>query len=100
MVESIVNSSEYVAGDPVDLRVVVRRFPYVDDRGAAVAKAGRPAGWLDVATDLARELDVNVNRAGVLSLPVVPRGPGFDEIARRVAEASVALYGALLELEV
>ncbi len=99
MVEAIVSSHEYLPGDPVDLRVVTRRFPCIDDRGAAVAKAGRPEGWLGVATALARDLDVNVNRAGVLSLPVVPRGPGFDEIARRVAEASVALYGELLELD-
>ncbi len=76
-----------------------RRFPYVDDRGGAVARAGRPAGWFAVASGLARDLDVNVNRAGVLSLPVVARGPGFDAIARRVAEASVLLYGELLELD-
>ena len=88
----------YAPGDPVRLRMVTRRFTEVDDGGGAVARAGRPPGWLAVATRVARELDVNVNRAGVLSLPVVECGPGRDAITGRVAEASVALFGELLEL--
>jgi hypothetical protein len=88
----------YVAGDPVRLRIVTRRFPEVDDGGGAVARSGRPPGWLAVATRVARERDVNVNRAGVLSLPIVPCGPGRETIMRRVAEASVVLFGELLEI--
>ena len=88
----------YAPNDPVRLRIVTRRFTEVDDGGGAVARAGRPAGWLAVATRVAREFDVNLNRAGVLSLPVVACGPGRDAITGRVAEASVALFGELLEL--
>jgi len=97
-VELVEFGRTYVPGDPVRLRVVTRRFPEVDDGGGAVARAGRPPGWLPVATRVARELDVNVNRAGVLSLPVVPCGPGREAIVARVAEASVILFGELLEL--
>jgi hypothetical protein len=88
----------YSPADPVRLRIVLRRFAEVDDGGGAVARAGHPAGWLTVATRVARDHDVNLNRAGVLSLPIVPCGPGRDAIVDRVAEASVALYGELLEL--
>jgi hypothetical protein len=84
---------------PVRVRVVVRRFPYVLDDGAALELAGRPPGWRAVAERIARELDVTIGRRnGVVSLPVVPAGPGFDAILRRVAGASLALYEDVLEL--
>ena len=71
---------EYLPGDPVRLRVVTRRFPWVSDQGGAVERAGKPPGWRDAAEQLAGALGVNVSRAGVVSLPVVPAGPGYDVI--------------------
>jgi hypothetical protein len=99
MTETLTTAHEYFPGDPVTLRVTHRRFDYVSDDGGAVERAGRPAGWLAVAERLADELVVNVSRAGAVSLPVVPRGPGFDAVVERVADASLALYEELLELE-
>ena len=97
---SIVDTGlEYRPGEPVRLRVDVHRFPYVRDDARAVALAGRPDGWRAVAERIARGRDVNVNRVGVLSLPVVPAGPGFDAIVDRVATTSLELYEELLELE-
>ena len=98
-VELLETGRVYVAGDPVRLRVVTRRWPEVDDGGGAVERAGRPAGWHAVAARVARDGEVNLNRRGVLSLPVVPCGPGRDAIVARVAETSVILFGELLELD-
>jgi hypothetical protein len=90
----------YVAGDPVLVRVV-RREQRVDvtDGGAAAARTGLAPGWKDIASRLARDLDVNISRHGVVSLPVVAIGPGVDAIAHRIADASLAFYQELLELE-
>jgi hypothetical protein len=88
----------YGPGDPVVLRVVQRRHLYVLDDGAAIERAGRPPGWRVVAERLADELVVNISRSGVVSLPVSPRGPGYDAIVERIAHASLALYQELLEL--
>lgn len=88
---------QYLPGRPVILHVRVRRFPYVDDGGAAAGLAGVHPVPNAILTVVAREHDVNVNRAGVVSLPVVPAGIGFESCAHRVAEASVALFEALLE---
>ncbi len=98
-VERVEGAACYVAGDPVRLRIVTRRWPEVDDGGGAVARAGRPPGWLEAATRVARDLEMNVNRSGVLSLPVVECGPGRDAILRRVGDASVVLFGELLDLD-
>jgi len=91
---------EYRAGDPVSVRVVRReRRVTVDDEGGAVDRASRPPGWRTVATRISRELDVNVSRTGVISLPVVDAGPGLTAVVRRIGEASLAFYQELLELE-
>jgi hypothetical protein len=99
MLEPLDTGLEYTPGDPVRLRVVIRRFPYVSDEGAAVARAGQPAGWRDAADRIAGERVVNISRNGVVSLPVVAAGPGFDAIAERVAAASLELYEELLEMD-
>jgi hypothetical protein len=90
---------EYRSGDPVQVRVV-RRGPRtsVSDDGAALAHAGRPRAWREAAVKLERELDVNVSRSGVISLPVVKVGPPEEQVVQRIAAASVALYQDLLEL--
>jgi hypothetical protein len=97
--ELVTTGLEYLPGDPVLLRIAQHRFPYVRDDGAAVEKAGRPAGWRTVAERVARELVVNVSRGGVVSLPVVPAGPGLDAIVARVGEASLTVYQELLDLD-
>jgi Ankyrin repeats (3 copies) len=86
-------------GEPVRLRVG-RREPRltVSDGGAALALAGRPAGWRAVADRLERELDVNVSGAGAVWLPVVAAGPPLDAVEQRIAQASLTLYQELLEM--
>jgi hypothetical protein len=93
---------EYVPGEQVGVRVRKRGRNYtVDDDGAAVAKAGRPAGWLEVARRVAEEENwLNVNRRGVVFVGAFEhRGPGWlASLALRVADASLAVYQELLEL--
>lgn len=90
---------EFRPGDPVHVRVVHRdRRTHVTDDGAAISRAGSPARWQEVAHRLGRELDVNISRHGVISLPVVRAGPPEPEVARRIAAASRAFYQELLEL--
>jgi hypothetical protein len=96
---SIETGLEYGPGDPVVLRAVQRRHLYVGDGGGAVARAGKPPGWRDIADQIADASIVNIARNGSVSLPVVEQGPGFDAIADRVARASLMLYEELLELD-
>jgi Helix-turn-helix domain len=91
---------EYMPGDPVRVRVVRREHRIdVTDDGTAIEKAGQPSGWRRAAHRVAEELVVNVSAHGVISLPVVRAGPAEERIVRRIAEASLALYQDLLELE-
>jgi hypothetical protein len=93
---------EYRDGEPVRVRVRRRGYRYtVDDDGAAVEKAGRPPGWLDVARRVAEdEYWLNVNRRGVVFVPAVGQGPARAAwLIRRIAECSAAVYQELLELE-
>lgn len=89
----------YRPGEPVRLRVTRReRRLTVSDEGAALAQAGRPAGWRIVAERLERKLDVNVTGAGAVWLPVVAAGPPLHAIEQRIAQASLTFYQELLEL--
>jgi hypothetical protein len=89
----------YVDGEPVRVRVRRRdRRVDIDDRGEGVERAGRPPGWLPVAQDVVERLDLNVNRRGVVFVPVVV-GRDIDSLARRIADASLAVHSALLELD-
>jgi hypothetical protein len=96
---TLTTAFEYTPGDPVTLRITRRRLVGVSDQGGAVERAGKPPGWRLVADRLANELIVNVSRSGTVGLPVSRRGPGFDAIIERVAQASLVLYEELLELE-
>jgi hypothetical protein len=90
---------EYQPGDPVLVRVVRREHRIsVTDDGAAIARTGRPHAWR-AAADLVGELGVNVSRHGAISLPVVPVGPCEQKTVRRIGEASLCLYQAILERE-
>lgn len=97
--EQIVSTAyEYSPGDPVRVRIVRRgRKTGITDDGAAIERAGRPEGWRDVARRIDEALIVNVSRHGVVSLPIVRRGPDEDEIVDRIARASLALYQDLLD---
>jgi len=92
---------EYVPGDPVRVRVVHREHrTSVTDGGRAIEKAGRPSGWREAADRVADELVVNVSQRGVISLPIVRGDPWCEEeIVDRIAQASLALYQELLDLE-
>jgi hypothetical protein len=91
---------EAVLGDRDTVRVRKRGHRYViDDDGAAVAKAGRPPGWLDVARQVVEAYDLNVNRRGVVFVPAVEGGVDLNWLVRRVAECSAAVYQELLELD-
>jgi hypothetical protein len=98
--ESVVDSGmEYRPGDPV--RVWVRRRERrvtVSDHGAALQRAGAAAGWRGACVPVHAEFAVNITRAGVVWLPVVPMGPGEPEVVRRIARASLTFYQELLEL--
>jgi hypothetical protein len=89
----------YTEGLPVEVFVRKRMHRYaIDDGGAAVRLADKPQGWLDVAEEVVEEPSLNVNRRGVVFVGTVyPRM--LEGLVSRVAEASLAVYEALLELE-
>ena len=88
----------YGDGDPVRVRVRKRDRRYdVDDDGEAVRSAERPVGWYATAEEVVRDDALNVNRRGVVFVPVV-EGRDVAALALRVAETSARLYGELLEL--
>lgn len=97
---SVLAGLEYRPGDPVHVRVVHReQRALVSDDGGAVDRAGTPPRWQAVAQRLERELNVNISRHGVISLPVVRVGPPEAEVVRRIGEASRAFYQELLEVD-
>jgi hypothetical protein len=90
----------YADGEPVEIRVRQRgRRIDVDDAGVTVRRAGRPRGWFETAQAVVAEpeFSFNVNRAGVVFVPLV-EGRDVDEVATRLARACAALYGELLDL--
>jgi hypothetical protein len=92
---------EYREGEPVRVRLRKRgrRFDLRDD-GRAVELGGRPEGWRELAVRLVeRELSLNVSRDGVVFVPAVEGGLDLSGLAERVAEASLALYEELLDVE-
>jgi hypothetical protein len=79
---------------------VKRREGRVDvtDEGRAVALAGEPPGWQEVARQIEQEYIVNVSRTGAVFLPVC--GPfTVEQIEERISAASLALYQDLLDLQ-
>jgi hypothetical protein len=93
----------YGRGGPA-VEVLVRRRPgqyLLSDEGRAVELAGRPPGWFEVAQAVVRDHSLNLNRRGVVSVPAVSSRPAAwrDALAASVADASLALYEALLELD-
>ena len=79
------------------LRKRGRRYDLQDD-GRAVALAGKPPGWRERAAQVVRgEYCLNVSREGTVFVPAVEGGVDLEWLARRVAEASLALYQELLD---
>jgi hypothetical protein len=88
----------YGEGEPVDVVVRKRGWRHdVSDGGAAVAKAGRPRGWLDVSQRVVEEHWLNVNRRGAVF--VQSNETRLAPLVLRVADCSIAVYQELLESE-
>jgi hypothetical protein len=97
-----VKTLTYGGTQPVQVRVRRRGgWVHFSDDGAAVTAAGAPAGWFPVAEGVVAELDLNVNRRGVVfvSSPERRGREWLDSLERRVGDASLAVYEALLELD-
>ena len=88
----------YREGEPVEIVVRKRGWRHdVSDGCAAVEKAGRPSGWLDVSQRVVEELWLNVNRRGAVY--VQSNETRLAPLVLRVADCSVAVYKELLESE-
>jgi hypothetical protein len=89
----------YREGEPVRVRVRRRLHQHlVTDDGTAVRLAGKPHGWRDAAERVVDEAYLNISRAGAVFVPSVY--PGYvDELVERVADASLAVYEAVLDLD-
>ena len=89
----------YTPGRPVRVLIRKRGPRYdLDDRGEAVHLAGTPDGWLVAAQRAVEAESLNVNRRGVVFVPAV-EGRDLVRLACRVADASLAVHAALLELD-
>ncbi|HUJ91993.1 MAG TPA: hypothetical protein VLW05_04790 [Gaiellaceae bacterium] len=74
-----------------------KRYLVTDD-GAAVDRAGRPAGWRNLASEVVASADLNLSRSGAVFVPAVEGGVPVNGLVTRVAETSLAVYQELLEL--
>lgn len=94
---------EYGDGEHVwiTLRKRGRRLVFSDE-GRAVRKSGVSGrDWLDVAERTVALEGMNINRMGAVFVPaVLAADRDFGQLAHRVAETSLAVYGRLLELDV
>jgi hypothetical protein len=70
----------------------------IDDRGWAVAAAGRPPGWLEVAERTVAELGWNAGRNETVFVAAAA-DRDIADLVRRTADASLAVRDALLALE-
>lgn len=84
---------------PIHVRKRGRRID-LDDGGAAVARAralGTPAEWLEIAEGVVAQEGFNVNRRGVLFVPVV-EGRDLAELALRLGGTAERVHAALLDV--
>jgi hypothetical protein len=89
---------DYTDGKPVRIRVRKRLHRYdFDDEGGAVALAGKPSGWHEMAERVVAREGFNVNRAGVVFVQAVESRP-LAALAVRLAYCSAAVFATLLEL--
>jgi hypothetical protein len=93
-----VTALSYMPRHPIRIRVRRRERRYdIDDMGEAVALAGRGAGWREAAEEAVRTLGWNINRDGVVLMQAV-EGRDIDDLVRRTAEASLAVFEGVLEI--
>jgi hypothetical protein len=88
----------------VEVTVTVSRRPgwySFSDDARAVAAAGKPPGWLPTAQRVVAELHLNVNRRGAVfvSAPERRDDQWLQSLIERVADASLAVYEELLDLD-
>lgn len=89
----------YRTGEAVTVRVTHRGNRYdLGDVGAAVRLAGRPAGWREAALAAVDRHALNLNRRGVVFVPVC-EGRDIDALVQQVARGSRAVYLTLLDLD-
>jgi hypothetical protein len=88
----------YGDGEPVEILVRKRLHRYdVGDRGRAVAKAGKAAGWLEAAEHAVAPM--NVDRQGRVFVPAHPRSvEALEWMVQELADASRRVHEALLVL--
>jgi hypothetical protein len=97
--ETVEIGMSYLPGEPV--RVLVRRRGVrydLGDDGRAVKIAGRPPGWHALAERIVAEAGLNVARDGRVFVTVT-EGRDMDALAAMVAETSLRVCDALLDLE-
>jgi hypothetical protein len=85
-------------GDGEALHVAVRKRLHrydISDDGLAVEKAGRPAGWLEIAREVVQPM--NVNRNGNVFVQAV-EGRDLAPLVVALADAAMAVHEALLDL--
>ncbi len=70
----------------------------IDDRGWAVAAAGRPPGWLEVAERAVAKLGWNIGRNETVFVAATA-DRDIADLVRRTADAALAVRDALLALE-
>jgi hypothetical protein len=89
----------YTPGRPVRVRVRKRSHRYdIDDLGRGVSGTGSPSGWLAEAKRVVEAEGLNVNRSGFVFVPAV-EGRDIYALVTKVAEASLAVHAALLDLD-
>ena len=89
----------YATSRPVLIRIRRRGRRYdLSDDGTAVSLAGKPPGWLDSVQRAVAVEAFNVNRRGVIFVPVV-EGRDIAALVSRLALTSRTAYLTLLELE-
>lgn len=83
------------------VQVRVRRRGHVchlDDDGTAVRLSGRPTGWFGLVDSLMAVEGFNVNRRGVIFVPVAA-DRDIPALMARLGAASRTAYLALIELD-
>jgi hypothetical protein len=83
---------------PITVRKRGNRYD-LDDDGEAIARAralGAPADWLAIAERVVAREGFNVNRRGVLFLPVV-EGRDLASLAVRLADCAASVHAVLLD---
>jgi hypothetical protein len=89
----------YPDGSPVVIYVRRRQTRFLlTDRGEALSRSGRPSGWAETAERAVRRTGMNVSpTTGAVFVPAAGVRD-LDDLALRLARASVEVLEALLEL--